>query len=182
MNSTTYLRANACEATSTPAHCKGLRAVAGIEVLKGILALVAATAVVVLLRRDFDLSDAAENLLYYLHIDPDRRWPHMFVDAAGKVMDAKVHTVLAIAAAYAILRFVEGYGLWRQRAWAEWLAIISGCVYLPFEIYRLVQKPNEFHWIILIINILVVLYIGWVRWDEISSQHGRRAVVPTRVD
>ena len=74
-----------------------------------------------------------------------------------------------LAMAYAVLRFLEGYGLWKQRAWGEWLAIISGCVYIPFEVYKLVRHPNEFHWAVLGINIIVVLYIAWVRWDEIAA-------------
>jgi uncharacterized membrane protein (DUF2068 family) len=75
----------------------------------------------------------------------------------------------AIAITYAILRFAEGYGLWRQRAWGEWLAIVSGCVYLPFEIYKVIRRSNQLHWAVLGINILVVLYIAWVRWDEIAA-------------
>ena len=157
------------------AHLRGLRTVAVFETLKGGLALVAAFLFIMILRRDVDLENAAENLLYFLHIDPDRRLSQAFIDAAGHIMDTKVHTVLALALAYSLLRFVEGYGLWNQRAWAEWLAIISGCIYLPFEIMRLLQQPNEFHWAILIINIIVVIYIGWVRWSEIKAGRLRRA-------
>ncbi len=95
----------------------------------------------------------------------------MFVDAAGRVMDANVVTVLAIAMLYSSLRFIESYGLWRQRVWAEWLAIISGAVYLPFELYNLIRMPTPAHWIILLINIAVVVYVAWVRWDEVTARH-----------
>jgi uncharacterized membrane protein (DUF2068 family) len=150
-------------------HRGGLRTVAVLEALKGMLALAAAFGFIVVLRRDVDLENAAENLLYFLHIDPDRRLSQAFLDAAGKMMNAKIGTVLAIALAYAILRFAEAYGLWKLRAWAEWLAIISGCVYLPFEIYKIIRQPTQFHWALLGINIVVVLYIGWVRWSEIKA-------------
>ena len=76
----------------------------------------------------------------------------------------------------------KGYGLWRQRAWAEWLAIISGCIYIPFEVYKVVRRPNELHWAILGINILVVLYIAWVRWDEIMAARERAMPVPSASD
>jgi uncharacterized membrane protein (DUF2068 family) len=158
-------------------HRRGLRTVAVFEAFKGMLALVAAFGFIIVLRRDVDLEIVAENLLYFLHIDPDRRLSQAFLNAAGKMMDTKIETILAIAVAYAILRFAEGYGLWLQRAWAEWLAIISGCIYLPFEIYRLIREPNELHWVILGINIVVVLYIGWVRWSEIKAGHLRRSTV-----
>ncbi|MFZ0707858.1 MAG: DUF2127 domain-containing protein, partial [Candidatus Korobacteraceae bacterium] len=137
-----------------------MRAVAVLEAIKGLLAIAASFVFLELIRKDVDLEDAAQNLLYYLHIDPDRRLSHMFVHAAGKVMDANVKLVLAIAFVYAAGRFIEGYGLWRQRVWAEWLAIISGAVYLPFELYKLIRHPNWIHWTILLVNIAVVLYIG----------------------
>jgi len=86
------------------------------------------------------------------------------------MMNANLVTVLAIAVAYSSLRFLESYGLWRQRVWAEWLAIISGAVYLPLELYNLIRRPSVFHWAILLINIAIVLYIAWVRWDDIKER------------
>ena len=158
-------------------HKKGLRTVATLEFTKGVLVLAAAFGFVEIIRKNVDLEDAAQNLLYFLHIDPDRRLSQAFVDAAGRIMDANVATVLAIAFVYAMLRFIESYGLWRQRVWAEWLAIVSGAVYLPFELYNLIRRPTVAHWIILLINIVVVVYMAWVRWDEISA----RRTVPARL-
>jgi uncharacterized membrane protein (DUF2068 family) len=54
---------------------------------------------------------------------------------------------------------VEGYGLWNERRWAEWFAVISGAVYVPLELFAVFEHP---HWIrvaVLLGNILVVLYI-----------------------
>lgn len=151
-------------------HKKGLRAVAVLEVVKGLLAIAASFVFLEIIHKNVDLEDAAQNLLYYLHIDPDRRLSQAFVEVAGKVMDANLTLVLTIAFIYAAGRFIEGYGLWRQRAWGEWMAIISGAIYLPFELYKLIRHPNLIHWTILLVNIAVVLYIGWVRWEEISAR------------
>lgn len=164
-----------CDAVAhSSGHKKGLRAVAVLEAVKGLLAIAASFVFLEIIHKNVDLEDAAQNLLYYLHIDPDRRLSQAFVEVAGKVMDANVKLVLAIAFVYAAGRFIEGYGLWRQRAWGEWLAIISGAVYLPFELYKLVRHPNWIHWTILLVNIVVVLYIGWVRWDEIMARRAAR--------
>ncbi len=89
---------------------------------------------------------------------------------ADRMMDADVLTVLTIATVYSSLRFIEAYGLWRQRVWAEWLAIISGAIYLPYEMYKLVRRPTAIHWAILLINIIVVAYIAWVRWDDVKAR------------
>jgi len=166
---------NRCEAVAhSSGHKKGLRAVAILECVKGMLAIAASFVFLELVRKDVDLEDAAQNLLYYLHIDPDRRFSQAFVHAASKVMDANLTLVLTFAFIYASGRFIEGYGLWRQRVWAEWLAIISGAIYLPFELYSLIRHPTPIHLLILLVNIAVVLYIGWVRWEEISARRAAR--------
>lgn len=149
-----------------------------LEALKGALALLAAYVFISMIHRDVDFESAAENILFFFHIDPDRRLSQAFLDIADKVSDVNVMLIAGLAIAYAVLRFLEGYGLWKQRAWAEWLAIISGCVYIPFEVYGLIRHPNAFHWVILGINILVVLYIAWVRWDEIKAARLQLSEMP----
>jgi uncharacterized membrane protein (DUF2068 family) len=157
-------------------HKGGLRTVAVFEALKGAVALASAYFLIVMIRRDVDFEEAAEHILFSLHISPNHHWTREFLHAADKISDTSIAMIAAIAITYAALRFAEGYGLWRQRAWAEWLAIISGCAYLPYEIYKVIRRPNQLHWAILGINILVVLYIGWVRWDEIKTGRLRTAM------
>jgi uncharacterized membrane protein (DUF2068 family) len=155
----------------------GLRTVALVETLKGGLALVGAFVFIRMLRHDVDFQEAAEHILFRFHINPSHhRWSQQVLHAADKISDTSIAMVLGLAIAYSTLRFIEGYGLWKQRAWAEWLAIISGCLYLPFEVYEIIRRPNGFHWIILGINIVVVLYIGWVRWDEIKGARAAAAM------
>lgn len=161
---------------SIEAHCddhdhrSGLRTVAILEATKGAIVLLAALGFLEVIRHNIDLEDAAQSLLYFFHVNPNLRLSHVLMHAAGRMMDADVITVLAIACVYSSLRFIESYGLWRQRVWAEWLAIISGAIYLPLELYKLVRRPTPVHWIILLINIGVVIYIAWVRWDDVRER------------
>jgi uncharacterized membrane protein (DUF2068 family) len=150
-------------------HKGGLRTVAVFEAFKGAVALVSAYFLITWIRRDVDFEYAAAHILFSLHINPNHRWSQEFLHAANRISGTNLAMIATIAITYATLRLAEGYGLWRQRAWAEWLAIVSGCIYIPFEVYKVVRRPNELHWAILGINILVVLYIGWVRWDEIKA-------------
>ncbi len=160
-------------------HHRGLRTVAIIEATKGVLVLLAAFGFFEIIRHKLDLDAVAGNLLYFFHVNPNLRISHVVMRLAGRVMDANVLTVLTIATLYSSLRFIESYGLWRQRVWAEWLAIISGAIYLPYEAYKLVRRPTAIHWAVLLINIVVVAYIVWVRWDEIKER--RRAPRGTSV-
>jgi uncharacterized membrane protein (DUF2068 family) len=45
--------------------------------------------------------------------------------------------------AYAAIRLAEGYGLWLGKHWAEWLAVISAGLYLPFEISHFNRHPSN---------------------------------------
>jgi len=163
------IRPHLTPGSNAHSHKGGLRTVAIFEALKGVLALVSAYILIHWIRRDVDFMGAARQVLFHLHMNPGHRWGRELMHAANQISTTSIAMIVGIAVSYATLRCVEGYGLWKDRAWAEWLAIVSGCIYLPFEIYKVIRRPNQFHWVILGINVLVVLYIGWVRWDEIHA-------------
>jgi uncharacterized membrane protein (DUF2068 family) len=145
-------------------HCrqlKALRAVASVEFLKGLVVLLAGFGVLSLVHRD--AWDVAESFLEWLHISPDTRYAQVFLSLADQVTDAKLWTVAIVALAYSTLRFFEAYGLWRERAWAEWLALVSGAIYLPFEIFELARRPDWVRLAIFLINLAVVLYMAFLR-------------------
>jgi uncharacterized membrane protein (DUF2068 family) len=149
-------------------HLAGLRAVASIEISKGLLAIAGAIALLTLLHKD--LGDVAENIIEALHLNPAHRIFQDFIDAAGRMSDRRLINVVWVAVGYALIRFIEAYGLWHARAWAEWFAIISGSAYLPLEIIEVTKHPHHIiRWGVLIVNILVVLYMMYVRWDALME-------------
>ena len=78
-------------------------------------------------------------MLTHFHLNAAKDYPSIFLDAARKLTDARRWTLAAMAAAYGTVRFIEAYGLWRERRWAEWLATGSGGLYIPFEIYEMTR-------------------------------------------
>jgi len=149
-------------------HLAGLRAVALLEIFKGVLAMLASFALFTLLHKD--IGDVAENIIEFLHLNPAHRFVQAFLTAADRFSGRKIVAVACVGIAYALIRFVEAYGLWNARAWAEWFAIISGSAYLPLEIIGLIRHPNALHWTVLIVNILVVLYMIYVRCDVLRQR------------
>ena len=137
-----------------------LRAVATFELTKGLIVLLSACGVLLLVHRE-DPWDIADGLLRLLHISPDHHFAQVFLDWADSLTETKVWAVAGVAVGYSLLRFVEAYGLWYARAWAEWIALISGTLYLPFEIYKLVHKQSLFHVSVLLVNLAVVLYMAY---------------------
>ena len=82
-------------------------------------------------------------------------------------------TLAACAGAYGVIRFVEAYGLWLNKTWAEWFAIISGSIYLPVEIYELVERVTWTRATVLLVNAFIVS--GLRAFVEQSRPHRRQA-------
>ncbi len=140
---------------------KAIRAIAVFEMVKGLLGFAVGIALISLLHRD--LRQVAENVLGYLHIDPTGNLAQLFVERAAKINESNIMIFVALAFVYTLVRFVEAYGLWRLRAWAEWFAIISGTIYLPIEIYEIFRQPTIIKFLIFFFNLALVLYLIYVR-------------------
>jgi uncharacterized membrane protein (DUF2068 family) len=142
-------------------HAAGLRTVASLELAKGLVVLLLGFGAVSLVHKD--AWDVAETLLRFLHVNPDHHYAQVFLNLADNVTDAKLWALAAGALAYSIIRFVESYGLWHERTWAEWFALISGALYVPFEAFELVRRPTLVHLAVLLINLGIVLYMLYLR-------------------
>ena len=149
----------------------GLRAIATLEAFKGALVVVLGIA---LLLVHSHVEDYTESLLYHLHIDFDRRFGHMLLNAASTVSDARWWSIGVAAGSYASVRFVEAWGLWNQRVWAEWFALLSGALYLPFEVLKVTERADLERVSILVINLVIVLYMLEIRVRESRTGRGGR--------
>ena len=147
-----------------------LRSVATIEFLKGLAVLLIGAGFATMFHRQHDVEDLAVNLLYVLHIQHHHHLSDVFLRAAHKLEDVNLVLVALGAGIYIVLRFVEAYGLWVGRAWAEWLALISGAIYLPLEIVELFRRVTPIRLGIFLINVLIVVYMGWLRWKAHVQQ------------
>jgi uncharacterized membrane protein (DUF2068 family) len=139
----------------------GLRTVAAYEASKGFLVMAAGLGLLSLVHHD--VQRAAESVVRHLHLNPARHYPRVFIEAATRVTDTRLWLLASGAFAYAVVRGVEAYGLWRARTWAEWFAILSGGIYLPFEIYALIHHSTAMKAVVLLINVAVVGYVSYVR-------------------
>ncbi len=140
----------------------GLRAIALFEAAKGALVLVAGFGLARLVHRD--VQQVAEELVERLHLDPAKKYPRIFIDLAANLSDTQLWALAAFATAYAALRFAEAYGLWFGRRWGEWIAAVSGGIYVPVEIYELSRGASWIKLGALILNAAVVGYMCYVLW------------------
>jgi uncharacterized membrane protein (DUF2068 family) len=139
---------------------RALRAVSMFELTKGIFVLVMGICALLLVHRDLWLM--AESLLARLHVNTDHRLAQLFLDFADNITDARLWAAARIAFAYAALRFAESYGLWRARPWAEWLALISGTLLLPFEVRELMRGVTTIRVLLFLGNLGIVFYMYYL--------------------
>lgn len=147
---------------SALASVAGVRAVALLEAAKGALVLVAGFALLALFHAG--AQHVAEELVRHLHLNPASGTPRVFIQLVGNVLDTRLWILALLAGVYSSMRFIEAYGLWRTRRWAEWFGVASGAVYVPFEVYELVRSVSSIKLAALGINIVVVAYLLYVLW------------------
>ena len=150
----------------------GLRGIAIFEAGKGLLAL--ALGFILLNMRHKDLERVAAHALNFFHVNPDRHFYHEILHSAARVTSHGIWLFVFGTVVYAIIRFAEAVGLWLEREWAEWFALISGSIYLPWEIYELALRQTWVRWSILGINVVIVLYLLWVRLEMHKIRKARR--------
>lgn len=131
-----------------------LRAIALVEAFKGAVVLLAGTGLLSLVHRN--LHEWAVRLVEHTHLNPASRYPHIFVEALGNIHSSQLVLLALGAAVYAALRFVEAYGLYRGRAWAEVLAAVSGAVYLPIEAAEVLRHASALRVVVLGVNLAIV--------------------------
>jgi uncharacterized membrane protein (DUF2068 family) len=147
--------------TSMANIARGIRVVAVFEALKGVLVLSAGFGLLSLVHHD--LQATAERLVRHSHLDPAHHYPRIFIEAASHTDDSRLRSLAALAFLYATVRFIEAYGLWRMRVWAEWFAIIAGSLFLPVEVYELIRRATGMRGIVLLTNLFIVAYLVYVR-------------------
>ena len=158
----------------TPIH-KALRPIALFEALKGSIVLIAGFGLLGFLNRGNQ--EYAEQIIRHLHLDPARHYAKLFITTMAQETDTQLMVFAVFAAFYATVRFAEAYGLWHERRWAEWLAALSGGVYVPIEIYELINRATWFKFGALVINLTVVAYMVWL----LTENHRKQAAAEKKL-
>jgi uncharacterized membrane protein (DUF2068 family) len=146
----------------------GLRVVSIFEATKGLLVLLTGFGLLAYLHKDLHL--AAEHLVRRFHLNPARHYPRIFLDLADNVTDAQLWVLALSALLYAVIRFVEAYGLWLQRRWAEWFGLVAGGIYVPIEIFEVTRKVTWPRVSLLIVNTAIVVYLSCILYQATQKR------------
>ena len=84
----------------------------------------------------------------------------------GSFNQAQILSIAVLACLMGALRWVEAGGIWFNQSWAQWLAVFSGFIYIPFEINELIHRFSWLMIVILFINTLIVAYLLYVLYEK----------------
>ncbi len=158
-----------------PGHIKGVRTVATVEFAKGVIVVLVGLGLFSM--RHKDIWGVTESFLEFLHVSPHHHH-HLFgvfINLMHSVSDVRLWKIATVAAIYVTGRFVEAYGLWHIRPWAEWMAIASGGIYIPFEAVDFLRHSTWFRLAIIAVNVGIVLYMLMLRLEAVKKRHAARA-------
>src|SRR6476646_11249688 len=86
------------------------------------------------------------------------------ISSIEKFLHAKSSTLTGIGIAlilYGALQLAEGIGLWSLQRWGEYLAVVGTTLFIPLEIYEIVDRVSWLKVVVLIINVAAVVYLLW---------------------
>lgn len=155
---------------ATSAQHRAIRVIAAVEAAKGLVVLLAASGLLGLVHKD--LHALAVRLVEHSHLNPASKYPQIFLDAVAHLEQSNLAWLALGAAAYSALRFTEAYGLFRERAWAEWLAALSGAVYLPLELANMARHFSGLGLALMLVNVGVVAVMVWALLQRRRARAG----------
>ena len=83
-----------------------------------------------------------------------------------RAFSASHSTLLLVALgvlAYGALELLEAVGLWLMKRWGEYVAVVGTGVFIPLEVYELVEKVTWLRIAAFALNIFAVVYILWTK-------------------
>jgi uncharacterized membrane protein (DUF2068 family) len=94
------------------------------------------------------------------NLDADNRFIMLLMDF---LINAKASTLVGVSVVgffYAGLNFVEAYGLAKRYRWAEYLTVVATGLFIPFEVYKVIDELTPLRLWALVINILIVIFLA----------------------
>lgn len=134
-----------------------LYVIVAFKLLKGIFLLLAGFGIYAMM--GLDLHQEFLRMAGDLNLDPANG---MMAEAGKRLQSVTPENIRMVALGtvlYSIFSLVEGTGLILRLTWGAWMAIGESAVFIPVELYDLLQSFSFVMLAILILNALVVWYL-----------------------
>lgn len=106
-----------------------------------------------------DVSDVLWQIAGDLRFNPEGRFVNFVLDRASLLNDPLLRKIGFGAFSYAAISIFEAIGLYREKAWGEYLTAIITASFLPFEIHEILRRLTLPRVGLLVANVVVLLYL-----------------------
>jgi uncharacterized membrane protein (DUF2068 family) len=100
-------------------------------------------------------------LAHKLGIDLQTTGPVKLIQKALTADHSTLELVAIGVLAYGALELLEGIGLWLMKRWGEYVAMVGTLVFIPLEIYELVERVTWLRVVAFVFNLFAVVYLLW---------------------
>jgi uncharacterized membrane protein (DUF2068 family) len=83
-----------------------------------------------------------------------------------KALATDPHTLTLVSIgvlAYGALELLEAVGLWLMKRWGEYVAVVGTAVFVPLEVYELLERVTWLRLGAFALNVFAVVYIVWTK-------------------
>jgi uncharacterized membrane protein (DUF2068 family) len=98
-----------------------------------------------------------------LGIDLQSTGPVKLIQKALDADHATLELVAVGVLAYGALELLEGVGLWLMKRWGEYVAMVGTLVFIPLEIYELLERVTWLRVVAFMLNVFAVVYLLWTK-------------------
>jgi uncharacterized membrane protein (DUF2068 family) len=96
-----------------------------------------------------------------LGIDLQNTGPVKLIQKALAADHSTLRLVAIGVLAYGALELLEGIGLWLMKRWGEYVAMVGTLVFIPLEVYELVERVTWLRVAAFVFNLFAVVYLLW---------------------
>ena len=139
-------------------HSAFLKFIIAEKLLLGIVFTALSFGALSLVNKDMEVVTGHMVVLFNLDIEKD-----YVQNSVYWLTNIKDMTIVGISAGMLLLgslNLIEAYGLHRRRRWAEWLTVIATSLFIPLELYEVIQEQTPFRIGALVINVAIVYYLA----------------------
>ena len=142
-------------------HPRGLLYIGLFKLAKSIFFFFVGMGALHLLHKD--LNDEAQRLAStLLRFEPEGRLTALIMENVQLIDPRRLREIGFFTFAYSALALIEGFGLMREKVWAEYLTLSLTVMFLPWELYELVRHGSWMRLSLLFINRVVLAYLLWI--------------------
>jgi uncharacterized membrane protein (DUF2068 family) len=147
---------------------KSLKTIACLKVLRGLIAIMIGVSLVFVYRNSEAFSWTDYPVLN--GVASNDPFLQMVFAWLGSFNEAQILSIALLACLMGALRWIEAGGIWLNQSWAQWLAVFSGFIYIPFEVNELIYRFNWLMVVVLVVNTLIVSYLLSVLYAKRSAK------------